>query len=132
MSSGTNKRSSPPPSAADFGILLALAFRVYVDELHSELAKRGFDEMRPAFGLVFRALGERPLTLTQLASQLGTSKQAMAKVVAELLERDFIAQHGSDTDRRIKVLVLTERGRAVVKAAIEIGSRVEARLRAEI
>ena len=128
-------RREQPPAAADapdFGILLALAFRVYVDELHAELAARGFTDMKPGFGVVFRALYERPLTLTRLAAQLGVSKQAAAKVVGELLTRELVAQQESAEDLRTKLLVLTTRGRALVRAATQIGARVEQRLVAEV
>lgn len=132
MSSRSPTPAEPAPAAPDFGILLALAFRVYVDELHEELAARGYDDIRPSFGVVFRALAERPLTLTQLAAQLNVSKQAIAKVVGELRSRRLVAQRATAADRRAKRLELTERGRAVVRAATEIGARVEDRLRAEL
>lgn len=117
---------------ADFGILLALAYRVYVDELHAALAARGYPDMRPSFGALFRALYQQPLTLTELAAQLGTSKQAAAKIVAELVERGLVVQRATDADRRRKDLVLSPRGRALVRTAIEIGTKVEARLVAEV
>jgi DNA-binding MarR family transcriptional regulator len=125
-------RRSTSADAPDLGILLALAFRVYVDELHAELAARGFPDMKPGFGVVFRALQAGPLTLTQLAAQLGISKQAAAKVVGELLERGFLVQEEEPEDRRTKLLALTQRGRAVVRAAMQIGARVEARLGEEV
>jgi DNA-binding MarR family transcriptional regulator len=46
--------------------------------------------------------------------------------------RGFLEQRGADGDRRMKDLVLTTRGRALMRAATEIGGRVEARLRREI
>lgn len=113
----------------DFGYLLALALQSYVDELHAGLAARGFDELRPSFGLVFRALDEEPLTLTGLAARLGVSKQAAAKVVAELLERGFVEQRAGADDRRTKALVLSMRGRSLVRAARGISGQVERRLR---
>lgn len=125
-------RRSIAPDSPDFGILLALAFRVYVDELHAELATRGFPDMKPGFGVVFRALQAGPLTLTKLAAQLGMSKQAAAKVVGELLGREFLVQEDAAEDRRTKLLALTQRGRAVVRAAMQIGARVEARLSDEV
>jgi DNA-binding MarR family transcriptional regulator len=131
----SRKKPSHPeaaPDGPDFGILLALAFRVYVDELHRELAARGFDDMLPSFGVVFRALDEQPLTLTQLASQLQVSKQAVAKIVAQMRSRDLVAQQDDDDDRRAKNLVLTRRGQAAVDAAKAIGARAEARLCKEV
>lgn len=130
-----SSRSSDPdprPAEADFGILLALAYRVYVDELHAALAARGFEDMRPSFGAIFRALYKESLTLTELAEQLGTSKQAATKIVAELVERGLVVQRAAEADRRRKDLTLSARGRALVRAAIEVAAKVEARLVREV
>lgn len=117
------------PAGLDLGYLLALGFQSYVEELHGGLAAAGFSDLRPNFGLVFRALDEGPLTLTQLAGRLGVSKQAAAKVAAELQERRFVAQQAGEDDRRTKLLVLSTRGRDLVRAAKGISHKVERRLR---
>ena len=112
-----------PPT--DFGLLFAQALNAYVEHLHRGLGERGFTDLRPTFGLPLRALHERPRTLTELSRGLGVSKQAAAKIVAELEGRSLIEREPSPDDGRATLLRLSPRGRALVTAAIEIGNAVE-------
>jgi DNA-binding MarR family transcriptional regulator len=109
----------------DFGLLLAEAFNMYVEHLHRGLARRGFTDLRPTFGLALRALHARPRTLTELAGELGVTKQAAAKVVGDLEGRSLIEREPSPADRRSALLRLSDRGEALVAAAIRIGNGVE-------
>jgi DNA-binding MarR family transcriptional regulator len=118
--------------AADLGILLVLALRGFIDDLHSELARRGFADVRPPFGVVFRALRDGPLTLTDLATRLGVTKQAAAKVVDEMAAKRLLRRRASPVDARAKLLELTSRGRSAMATAIEIGNHLDARLRSSV
>jgi DNA-binding MarR family transcriptional regulator len=109
----------------DFGLLLAQALNGYVEHLHRELGKRGFTDLRPTFGLLLRSLHAQPRTLTELARELGVSKQAAAKVVGEVERRELVEREPSPVDGRATVLRLSARGEALVAAAIEIGNAVE-------
>ncbi|MEP6971458.1 MAG: MarR family transcriptional regulator, partial [Betaproteobacteria bacterium] len=62
-------------SPIDFGVLLGLAYQVFVDELHADLHGRGFDDIGTAYGYVFRALDAQDLHLRQLAERLSMSDQ---------------------------------------------------------
>ncbi len=115
-------------SPADLGILLTLALRGFVDQLHSELDEQGFADVRPAFGVVFRSLRDGPLRLTELAARLGVTKQAAAKVVEEMVELGLVRRRDSASDARAKLLSLTPRGRRAMAAAAEIGVRIDRRL----
>jgi DNA-binding MarR family transcriptional regulator len=109
----------------DFGLLLARAFNAYVGHLHDRLAEAGFDDLRPTFGLPLRALHEAPRTTTELAAQLGVTKQAAGKVVGEMERRGLIERVPSPTDGRAVVLRLSPRGTALVREAVRIGTDVE-------
>ena len=97
---------------ADFGILLTLALRSFVEQLHAELAHVGYADVRPAFGVVFRGLRDDGRTLTELAAQLGVTKQAAAKVVTEMVAKGLVERRARIADGREKELVLSTRGRA--------------------
>lgn len=120
--------SRPTGAGADLGILLTLALRAFTDQLHAELAQRGFGDLRPAFGVVFRALRDEPLTLTVLAGRLGVTKQAAAKVVDEMQAKQLLRKRDSSADGRAKLLELTPRGRRAMAAAIEIGAGIDQRV----
>jgi DNA-binding MarR family transcriptional regulator len=117
--------SSDPSSENDFGLLLALASRCYIDHLHAKLAERGFTPVRSSFGPVLRALRERETTLTSLAAELDVTKQAVNRVVDDMRAAGLVAQRSDPADGRARILALTARGHAMVDAAIEIGSAYE-------
>jgi hypothetical protein len=54
--------------------LLVMAYRVLVDDLHRELAARGWTDVRVAFGFVLLALCEGLASLRELVATLGSSK----------------------------------------------------------
>lgn len=122
--------SERPPTAADFGLLFALAFRCYVDRLHDELAARGFPPPRSSFGPILRALHGRERTLTALARDLATTKQGAGRAVGDMRAAGLVEQRRDPADGRSRVLLLTPRGEAMVTAAIEIGEAYEAELHA--
>jgi DNA-binding MarR family transcriptional regulator len=117
--------SSDALGETDFGLLFALAFRCYLDHLHTQLAERGFTPVRSAFGPVLRALRARETTLTALAAELEVSKQAVNRVVDDMRAAGLVAQRGDPADGRARILSLTPRGEAMVDAAITIGSTYE-------
>ena len=121
----------PPADDPDLGILLTLALRGFVDLLHEGLGGQGYADLRPAFGVVFRALRDDPLTLTQLAARLGVTKQAASKVVDEMAVKQLVRRLPAPDDARAKLLELTPRGRSAMAAAIALGGAIEQRLRGE-
>ncbi|MDT4919277.1 MAG: hypothetical protein QOI15_179 [Pseudonocardiales bacterium] len=118
------------PAESDIGILLTLALRAFTDQLHAELRTRGFPDLRPAFGVVFRSLRNEPLTLTELADRLRVTKQAAAKVVDEMASKGLLRKKPAAGDGRAKLLELTPRGRRAMATAIEIGAEIYARVEA--
>lgn len=104
-------------SNADFGILLGLAYQRFVTELNEHLAGRGFDDIRPTYGYVFRALADQRLTTAQLAARLQITSQGMAKIVDEMTFRGYLSKELDLKDARIRLLVLSDRGRRALRAA---------------
>jgi DNA-binding MarR family transcriptional regulator len=124
--------SSRQNDPADFGLLFALAFASYVDELHAELRKRGFVGVRSAFGPVLRGLRTGEQTLTVLARELGVSKQAVGRVVEEMRSRGLVEQRPDPADGRARILSLSTRGQEMASAAIAIGEVFERALASEL
>ena len=59
------------------------------------------------------------LTVTDLLGVLGVTKQSLARVLAALLERGFVQQAVGRSDRRQRLLTLTEPGAALERALFE-------------
>ncbi|MDB5774806.1 MAG: Transcriptional regulator [Herbaspirillum sp.] len=58
---------------------------------------------------------KNPLSQIELANELGIEGPSMVAMLDRLMKADLIAREASPTDRRIKLVVLTEAGAALYK-----------------
>jgi len=119
-------------SDPDFAVLVIGAARVVTDRLGGAVERAGVDDMRSSFGFVIRALSERDRTLTEVAELLAVTKQAAIKVIDEMETRGFVERRPDPSDRRAKVLSLTDKGRRVRRAALAASRRMESELRRDL
>jgi DNA-binding MarR family transcriptional regulator len=114
--------SEPPVPLAR---LFAMAYRMLVDELHERLAERGWVGVRPAFGFVLLALRSGPVSLRDLPGVLGTSKQAVSKLVDAMVAAGFVERAADPADSRAKRVQLSARGRALLADVEQIWAELE-------
>lgn len=95
-----------------------------VDGIQSGLAERGFVDVRPVHGFAFAALSGGGTTTSGLAAALGITKQAAAQLVDHLVACGYITRVSASHDRRARILVLTELGRACTVAAEQAAASV--------
>jgi len=105
--------------------LFAMAYRMLVDDLHQRLAERGWAGVRPAFGFVLLALRGGPVLLRELPGVLGTSKQAVSKLVEAMVAAGLVERMADPTDSRAKQVRLSARGRALLADVEEIWAELE-------
>lgn len=122
--------SAPEPDrdrpGYELPLLLLLAFRTLIDELHAELARQGHPDMRPMDGFVFQAVGPYGTTAAELGRRLGVSKQAAGKTVEHLEARGYVERGSDPADARRKVVRLTPRGTDCLARAAEVFDRLRA------
>jgi DNA-binding MarR family transcriptional regulator len=99
--------------------LFAIGYRSLVDGLHEELPRRGWPDVRPAFGFVLLALRDSPASLRDLPGMLGTSKQAVSKLVEAMVAAGYVERDADPDDARAKRVQLSDRGRQLL-AAVEV------------
>jgi DNA-binding MarR family transcriptional regulator len=68
--------------------------------------------LRPATFGALRAL-DRPRTMSEVARELGCDNSNVTGIVDGLEERGLAARHTSESDRRVKLIALTDEGRRV-------------------
>jgi DNA-binding MarR family transcriptional regulator len=105
--------------------LFAMAYRLLVDELHERLAERGWEDVRPAFGFVLLALRAGPVPLRDLPGVLGTSKQAVSKLVDAMVAAGFVERVADPGDARAKRVQLSGRGRDLLGEVEAIWAELE-------
>lgn len=100
---------------ADLALLLLGAFRHLAEAASAELARRGFEDVRPAHELAMRAIAAGVGNASELGHRLGVSKQAAAKTVSASEERGFVGRIDDPLDGRRKLLVVTALGHEVMR-----------------
>jgi DNA-binding MarR family transcriptional regulator len=106
--------------------LFAMAYRLLVDELHERLVDRGWTGVRPAFGFVLLALRDGPASLRDLPDVLGTTKQAVSKLVDAMVAAGLAQRVPDPGDARAKRVQLSARGRTLLADVEEIWADLEA------
>ncbi|HWI46722.1 MAG TPA: MarR family transcriptional regulator [Rummeliibacillus sp.] len=107
--------------------LLSLSFSASINELHERLSELGFADIRPAHGFIFKCLIPNGSTGMELAENLGITKQAVSKMVDYLEKSGYVMRQTHPTDKRGKIIVLTERGWSVARAKEKILTEIEER-----
>jgi DNA-binding MarR family transcriptional regulator len=105
--------------------LFALGYRMLIDGLHEELPGRGWSDVRPAFGFVLLALRDSSVSLRDLPAVLGTSKQAVSKLVDAMVAAGYVERDADSDDARAKRVQLSDRGRQLLATVEEIYADLE-------
>jgi DNA-binding MarR family transcriptional regulator len=105
--------------------LFAIGYRALVDALHERLAERGWTDVRPAYGFVLLALRDGPASLRDLPAALGTSKQAVSKLVDAMVAAGYVDRAPDPEDARAKRVRLSDRGRQLLAAVEDIYRELE-------
>jgi len=106
--------------------LLAMAYRDLIENLHARLRARGWSQVRPAFGFVLLAARDAPITITEIAALMGTSKQAASKLAAAMSDAGYLALGADSDDGRQRPLRLSPRGAELLADVEDIYRDLEA------
>lgn len=90
-----------------------------VDGIQEGMARRGFDDVRPAHGFAFVRISTGDATTADVAAHLGITKQSASQLVEHLVQLGYVTREADPRDARARLLVLTARGRACTAAAEE-------------
>jgi DNA-binding MarR family transcriptional regulator len=91
-------------------LLLMLGSRTIIDDLHQRLAQLGYNDVRPAHGFAFQRIAPDGATGNELAEFLDITKQAASEMVDYLEKHGYVQRQPHPTDRRGKIVILTDRG----------------------
>lgn len=87
---------------------------------------------KPSHSAVFAQIKPDGSRLTDLARGANITPQAMGELVDELEDLGYVERRPDPTDRRAKLIVLTERGQACVAAGMATVDGIEDRIKATL
>lgn len=103
-----------------------------IDGIQAGMVRRGYDDVRPVHGFAFARISGGRTTVTDLAAHLGVTKQAAAQLVDHLVAHGYVQRERDPSDGRVRLLVLTGRGRACTAAADQAAGEVVSAWRAQL
>ena len=112
--------------------LLRMAARSFETELTRELHRRGYADVSLADSALFAHLDPEGTRASELARRAGVTRQSMGELVADLVRKGYLAQRPDASDRRAKIVVLTEAGRRLDREATQAIADLEAEYRREL
>ncbi|MCB5910038.1 MarR family winged helix-turn-helix transcriptional regulator [Streptomyces pinistramenti] len=112
-------------------LVLALSGRL-VQEIHAQVSRQGFEDLRPAHGFAFARISFGGATTADLAEHLGVTKQAAAQLVEELVRKGYVVRRPHPRDARARLLELTDEGWAATRAADQAAREAVAPWREEL
>jgi DNA-binding MarR family transcriptional regulator len=101
-------------SGPELALLLLGGFRALTDAAIVELARRGYEDVRPVHDFAMRAIVAGAGNASELGRRLSVTKQAAAKTIALLEERGYVARETIPGARRTRLRV-TEDGLEVLR-----------------
>jgi DNA-binding MarR family transcriptional regulator len=112
------------PTGARTPALIRALMRDTLRTSAGRLAARGFADLGPGQVGVLHIIGTGR-RITEIASLLKTSKQAIKQTVDALVAHGYAERHSDHADGRAKVVTLTRRGRDAAAASLEIAEEID-------
>jgi DNA-binding MarR family transcriptional regulator len=113
------------PAPPLIGLLLRLVYQHYARDIHAALGEAGFGDIRPAHANVFPFVPPEGITVSELAELARVRKQTMAQAVEQLERMGYVERRPNPSDRRSRLVFLTDRGASVKPVTHATAARVE-------
>ena len=91
--------------------LFLSAAGMLVDELHRQLAAKGWLDVRHSWGFVMNRLARGPASVNDLGAFLGVSKQAASRTIDQMQKHDLVSVSTHQDDGRVRMVELTAEGK---------------------
>lgn len=114
------------------GLLLYLPYRAMETRVFDGLAELGFDDLTRAQARIFQRVAPAGSRITELAEQAGVTKQTAGFLVEQLERAGYVDRVPDPTDRRARLVRITDRGTRNIRAAATIVAEVEAEWNAHL
>lgn len=107
-------------AGADLALLLLAGFRTMADRGTLELAKLGYEDVRPVHDFALHSILSGADSASELGRAMSVTKQAAAKTITVLESRGLVVREPDATDRRRMRLRVTEHGLTMLRHGEQI------------
>jgi DNA-binding MarR family transcriptional regulator len=120
---------TPPPL---LGALVRIPAEAVQRRILDEAIAAGFTDLVPAHFAVLRYPGPDGRRPSDLAAEVGMTKQAMNYLLGQLEQLGYVVREDDPDDLRSKRIQMTDRGRALRRTIRRTVTRIEQQLEAEL
>ena len=107
------------------GGLLRLVYETMRARVYARMADAGFPDIRPAHSVLLRKMAEGGSRVSEMAERAQMTKQSMGYLADTLAAAGYVTLEPDTTDRRAKLVRLTEKGRAAEETMIRLSAETE-------
>ena len=93
--------------------------------VYGRMAEAGFPDVRPAHSGLLRNMAESGSRVSELAERAQMTKQSMGYLADSLMAAGYVTLEPDTTDRRAKLVRLTEKGRAAAETMVRLSAETE-------
>jgi DNA-binding MarR family transcriptional regulator len=93
--------------------------------LETQLEANGYNDVSPSHGWIFFNTDDNGSRITDLAAKAKITKQSMSVLVAQLEKGGYVEKVPDANDKRAWLLLLTDKGKKIKKAAQQINYTFE-------
>jgi len=108
------------------GALLRLAWQAFREQMYTLVREAGYDDLPPSHVLLFRYPTIADLRPSELAEQMGMSKQGVNDLLRQLEAKGYIELRPDPADGRARLITLTDRGSMLMEAIRTAAKQVAA------
>ncbi|MEU1544109.1 MarR family transcriptional regulator [Nocardia sp. NPDC005745] len=107
------------------GLLMQIAFRAMEQRVLTALTDSGFDDITVAQARIVAQIDAAGTRLTELAERAQITKQTAGFLVDQVERAGYVERVPDPSDRRARLVCLTERGEQAASFANSVAERVE-------
>jgi DNA-binding MarR family transcriptional regulator len=107
------------------GLLMQIAFRAMEQRVLTALAESGFSDISVAQARIVAQIDAAGTRLTELAERAQITKQTASFLVDQVERAGYVKRVPDPSDRRARLVRLTDRGRRVTDFANSVADRVQ-------
>ncbi|MBN8954708.1 MULTISPECIES: MarR family transcriptional regulator [unclassified Rhizobium] len=115
------------PARSSLGLLLRLVHQHWTQDVEAALEEAGYGDIRPPHANVFTFMRPEGIQVSELTRLAHVRKQTMTQAVEELERLGYVERRPDPSDRRARLVFLTERGKGVRPIAAATGRLVDQR-----
>ncbi|MGR6874819.1 MarR family winged helix-turn-helix transcriptional regulator [Pseudomonas sp. HK3] len=107
------------------GRMLLKLERQFTRQVLEKLASDGITGITLRHFVVIPYVDDKGIRATEIARQAGVSKQAVSKLIDELVDNDYLEIKADPADKRASLVFISEKGREFLQLAIAHTKNIE-------